>query len=267
MSVTQKSCPVCKVTFLGQPKSKFCSKVCTRAFRRSSILQEVKRCTRCKVEKPQKDFNRREGGAKPLPACRACMKILFATWRQKNRDKEIQRGATYRAENRELVRERGRNQYYKNLRDNPEKVHARQRKYQVENRQKLTDRARIRRSKKRAECNAKSKEYRRKVRFEVLDHYGGLCECCGEARKEFLALDHINGDGAEHRRTVKGSKIALWARKNGFPSILRVLCHNCNASRGYYGYCPHERERACENSTSKDLGTTVAPECVHEQHT
>ena len=28
-------------------------------------------------------------------------------------------------------------------------------------------------------------------------------------------------------------------RARGFPLGYRVLCHNCNLARGFYGYCPH----------------------------
>jgi hypothetical protein len=27
--------------------------------------------------------------------------------------------------------------------------------------------------------------------------------------------------------------------RNNFPEGYRVLCHNCNQSLGYFGYCPH----------------------------
>ena len=80
----------------------------------------------------------------------------------------------------------------------------------------------------------------RRQREEVIEAYGGRCECCGEARFEFLALDHAFGDGKRHRKEV-GTKIARWLKKENYPKDLgiRVLCHNCNASLGYYGYCPH----------------------------
>src|SRR5882672_7469248 len=30
---------------------------------------------------------------------------------------------------------------------------------------------------------------------QVIDHYGGKCECCNESELVFLALDHIHGGG------------------------------------------------------------------------
>ena len=81
-------------------------------------------------------------------------------------------------------------------------------------------------------------QWSRERRRRVIEHYGGVCVCCGESHYEFLSLDHVNGDGAEHRRQV--ANIVTWALKNGFPPSLQVLCYNCNCSRGFWGYCPHE---------------------------
>lgn len=90
----------------------------------------------------------------------------------------------------------------------------------------------------------------RRLRLLVLKHYGGdppVCACCGEHRIEFLAIDHVNGDGAEHRRQLKqqvgGQSICRWLRDNRFPAGFRVLCSNCNTAIGAYGMCPHETER------------------------
>jgi hypothetical protein len=79
-------------------------------------------------------------------------------------------------------------------------------------------------------------------RLKVLRHYSGghlHCECCRESHQEFLTIDHVNGDGAEHRRQVKSSDICPWIIRNGFPEGFRVLCMNCNYALGLYGYCPH----------------------------
>ena len=82
------------------------------------------------------------------------------------------------------------------------------------------------------------------LRKIVLAHYGNRCECCGESNYEFLAIDHINSDGGKMRRNkehpIGGYSFYAWIIKNEFPNIFRVLCHNCNSSLGYYGYCPHK---------------------------
>lgn len=98
------------------------------------------------------------------------------------------------------------------------------------------------------DCKAKKrtndKERERKQRIEAFEHYGGQrCSCCGETRYEFLAFDHINGNGRKHRKETRNMRIALWLKQNNYPAGFRVLCHNCNMAKGRYGYCPHEREK------------------------
>jgi hypothetical protein len=81
------------------------------------------------------------------------------------------------------------------------------------------------------------------IRLAAINHYGGKCACCGETNLEFLAIDHINNDGAEHRRQV-GKMIYRWLRANNYPGGFQVLCHNCNMAKGFYGYCPHQGKGA-----------------------
>lgn len=99
------------------------------------------------------------------------------------------------------------------------------------------------------------KRYSADLRLEALTHYSSgkpSCECCGEIRIEFLALDHKDGGGNKHRKEIKndGNNIYRWVRRNGFPPIFRVLCHNCNSSYGHYGYCPHQKEHNVRNGDS-----------------
>lgn len=90
--------------------------------------------------------------------------------------------------------------------------------------------------------SAKRKAARRAMKQSVLDAYGGTCACCGEATFEFLTLDHVNGDGAAHRKVHgpgRSDKVYAELIGAGFPAGYRVLCFNCNSARGFYGYCPH----------------------------
>lgn len=90
--------------------------------------------------------------------------------------------------------------------------------------------------------NSYSKEYYKKMRITCLNHYGKgnpKCECCGESEFMFLALDHIEGKGNKHRKEIKGN-MCQWAKKNNYPPIFQILCHNCNSAKGYYGICPHK---------------------------
>jgi|GEM_PF-4219444 len=81
--------------------------------------------------------------------------------------------------------------------------------------------------------------YDREQRAAVIAHYGGKCDCCGENRLEFLAIDHISGGGKKHLANIRMS-IYRWLTRNGYPPGFRVLCHNCNLSMGFYRYCPHQ---------------------------
>lgn len=93
----------------------------------------------------------------------------------------------------------------------------------------------------RKRVNLKQRELWMKDRIKCLTKYGGVCACCKEGRYEFLAIDHINGGGNKHRKEI-GGKLVRWLKKNNYPEGFRVLCHNCNHSRGMYGYCPHKHE-------------------------
>ena len=80
-----------------------------------------------------------------------------------------------------------------------------------------------------------------KLQAAVRHAYGDKCACCGETEPLFLTLDHVNGDGATHRRTLRTNDVHAWARKNGYPPSLQLLCWNCNAAKAYHGGCPHKR--------------------------
>jgi hypothetical protein len=91
-----------------------------------------------------------------------------------------------------------------------------------------------------------TREWERRQRLQAIEHYGGKCDCCGESRYEFLAIDHIDGGGVRHRREDNIPNIARWLITNNYPDGFRVLCHNCNSAIGFYGYCPHTKECAAD---------------------
>jgi len=87
--------------------------------------------------------------------------------------------------------------------------------------------------------------YRQRKRFDrklqVLSHYGSKCQCCGEDNPDLLTIDHVNGGGNKHRRSIgESSGIHRWLVKNNFPDGFRLLCFNCNCGRQINGgVCPH----------------------------
>lgn len=93
-----------------------------------------------------------------------------------------------------------------------------------------------------------NERYQRRLKLEILTHYGGnppQCACCKESHIEFLAIDHIGGGGNKHRKKVGigWGKFYLWLKRQDYPSGFRVLCHNCNMSLSFYGYCPHQVDK------------------------
>ncbi len=79
--------------------------------------------------------------------------------------------------------------------------------------------------------NICQQKLRQKLKEEIMSHYGGRCLHCGEKDLIVLTIDHINNDGAEHRRQLKnlrGMGIYYWLKKNNFPREFQVLCANCN---------------------------------------
>lgn len=99
----------------------------------------------------------------------------------------------------------------------------------------------------------KRREYvhraKQKLKLEVMSHYSQgkiQCACCGERHQEFLTIDHMNNEGAKHRRSdseVRNSFYS-WLKKQGFPKGYQVLCFNCNWAKGVFGICPHQIEQS-----------------------
>jgi hypothetical protein len=73
------------------------------------------------------------------------------------------------------------------------------------------------------------------LKAEVLSHYGpegklGCCwSRCGVRDIDILTLDHVNNDGAAHRKKVKGMtsyRLYGWIKAQGFPEGFQTLCWN-----------------------------------------
>lgn len=82
---------------------------------------------------------------------------------------------------------------------------------------------------------------------QVLDHYGYICNCCGEKNPLMLTIDHTEGGGNIHRREERKTSNE-WLKaviQENFPSTYQVLCYNCNMSKNRTkdGRCAHELER------------------------
>lgn len=133
---------------------------------------------------------------------------------------------------------------------------ASMREYRKRNRNKLIakEKERYRENRKNPEW-VKAEQQRHREHWASLRHnaimaYGGYkCACCGETEPKFLSIDHINNDGAEHRRSMgynengKGASSATlgWLKRHNYPPGFQVLCMNCNHGRARNnGVCPHK---------------------------
>lgn len=146
--------------------------------------------------------------------CSRCRKIKKLS--EFHKDRRYTKSG-YRSQCKECIKE-----YHKKYKSNPEnkeKLSLSGRKYFLKIRPKL-------------------KRVRKKLRLKVLRAYGNKCQCCGEDTYEFLAIDHKNNDGSEHRKTVKN--LYEWLVENNYPEGFQVLCHNCNMAKAFYGKCPHK---------------------------
>ena len=92
--------------------------------------------------------------------------------------------------------------------------------------------------------NRDNQKRRDEIRDRVYRAYGGYrCSCCGETERMFLSIDHINNDGAKHRRDNRlnsSEQMYRWIARNGFPDGFQILCMNCQwGKRNNSGVCPH----------------------------
>lgn len=77
-------------------------------------------------------------------------------------------------------------------------------------------------------CNNKLKRnYQINLKLKAYQQYGNACNICGCNKLEFLTIDHINNDGAQHRKNIYN--IYSWLKINNYPTNnYQLLCFNCN---------------------------------------
>lgn len=95
----------------------------------------------------------------------------------------------------------------------------------------------------RLNATSRAQERNRRERKIAFEAYGGKCMCCGETTPIFLAFDHINGGGSQHRGNIRRrrfSTIARWLIAENFPKGFQILCNNCNWAKHANGVCPHQ---------------------------
>lgn len=117
--------------------------------------------------------------------------------------------------------------------------------YRIKNREKIREQERRRYAGYSKEWLAKvvlkNKNRRIRLRLEAIKRYGGVCTCCGEKQIEFLCIDHVEGGGNKHRKTMTTKSIGEWLYANNYPKGFQVLCFNCNSAKSAYKKCPHQK--------------------------
>jgi|SRR6185295_644225 len=81
----------------------------------------------------------------------------------------------------------------------------------------------------------------------VLTNGEGTCRNCGQGDIDVLCIDHINNDGAAHRKQVGWGSMAWWLIKNDYPPGFQVLCYNCNNKKKLL----YERQKSRESLRAK----------------
>ena len=70
------------------------------------------------------------------------------------------------------------------------------------------------------------------------------CRCCElNEHLDFLTVDHIDGRKTRPKKEqgLLGANLNRWLKKNNYPPGFQILCFNCNATKGFFGSCPHEK--------------------------
>lgn len=131
------------------------------------------------------------------------------------------------------------------------------REYYRKNKEKLNEKEKLRLKKRRSNVDfvmserQRGREYWANLRHEAIMAYGGYkCACCEEKEPLFLSIDHIENNGADHRRELgikngngKGGNTVLyiWLKRNNYPVGFQILCMNCNMGKSRNkGICPHK---------------------------
>jgi hypothetical protein len=195
-------------------------------------MEEIteKKCSLCKQILPTSEFYKDRTSKDGFQhACKSCRKTKYEQspkrkaytkdYNKRNSGKIRVKHAIFRADHREELLEKHR------------EYHATHKEQEAEYRAKNRDKH-----------NRSDKERKQQLKLYVISLYGGHCDLCGPANPdawnpEFLTLDHVNGDGAEHRRAVgrsAGYKIYAEVLALGVPdfSRFRLLCWNHNDETG-----------------------------------
>lgn len=84
---------------------------------------------------------------------------------------------------------------------------------------------------RKAELDTYTAEWRERKRVQLIQQLGGKCGKCGESDPIVLDFDHINDDGAEHRRATRKRNVVFLVADP--ERQFQLLCKNCNWRKEY----------------------------------
>lgn len=93
---------------------------------------------------------------------------------------------------------------------------------------KEIDRVRRQNRRSRNKCSSKQRE-------KALAILGNSCVCCGEDFIDYLEIDHVVGNGKQHRTALHGTQgVYRWLISNPTTDLLQILCGNCHLYKTKY---------------------------------
>lgn len=123
------------------------------------------------------------------------------------------------------TREKQREQHYNWQHQNPDKRKNYNEAYYNKNQDRLKRTEAIRNYM----ALGKRRKQKEQLKIKVLTYYGNgklACIICGEGRLACLSIHHIDNNGAEHRKDIKGKDICAWLVQNNYPLGYQTLCMN-----------------------------------------
>ena len=171
----------------------------------------VKICTKCKVPKLSTEFNRHtQIGLQPR--CKSCRKQDRIEWEASHKEQVKEHRRAYRKKHKDAIANRRRRW--------------------------------VRTPSGKESRKAAMWRHKVKLRTEMIDAYGGRCECCEETEYFFLTLEHKNGGGTAHRKQFGVLGVLVDLKRRGWPKDeYTVLCYNCNMATKDGRICPHQQAK------------------------
>jgi len=182
----------------------------------------MKYCIQCNQRKDKKEYSKSKREKDGLNTwCKSCHK--------KYREKNKEYLSAYKKVYSDIPENKERKKQYmiKYHIDNKENILKKKKEYLIKNREWIYH--------KNNKMNMLRNWENRISCLQVYSNGYMKCELCGIDNIDVLTIDHINGNGAKHRKEIKKYKdLYSWLRDNNFPDGFRVLCRNCNWEDGLF---------------------------------